>query len=250
MDSLGRNLIPARAEETALQNTHPFARRANAGAILWICCLQYFAAEAVAIHGWRGAYSLSRNYISDLGAVGCEAAANGASDAATRLCSPLHALMNASFVLQGVLIVCGTALAWPRLAKAALATIALGLIGASALGVFVVGLAPEDAAPGPHFVGAIENFLCCNLGMTIMGIAMLSARPAARKAGLVSLGAGLIGLAGLSLLAMRAYLGLGVGGTERVTAYPFPIWLAGMGVLLLSNDGWIGSPGLAGRRQT
>ena len=46
----------------------------------WFLCVQYFAAEAIAIAGWRGAYSFHDNYISDLGALACIGSG----------CSPLH----------------------------------------------------------------------------------------------------------------------------------------------------------------
>jgi hypothetical membrane protein len=82
-------------------------KRTSLGSLCWILCLQYFAAEAVAVAGWRGLYSFHDNYISDLGAVTC----------ADRLCSPLHALMNVSFVSQGVLISAGAALVWPALSR-------------------------------------------------------------------------------------------------------------------------------------
>ena len=207
--------------------------KTKAGAILWIFCLHYFVAEAVAIHGWPGPYSLSLNYISDLGAVGCDAPASGLAGPTQILCSPLHALMNASFVLQGLLIAGGAALLRPLFPKGGSWTGALWLIGASGVGVFVVGLAPEDASPGPHFLGAVENFLCCNAGMTAIGLAMLSSGRATRAAGLVAFSLGAIGLIAFGFLAMRTYHGLGVGGMERVTAYPFPLWLAGMGARLL-----------------
>ena len=45
--------------------------------------------------------------------------------------------------------------------------------------------------------------------------------------------AGLVGLAGLACIAVHADLGLGPGGIERVTAYPFPIWISCMGAWLL-----------------
>jgi len=220
-----------------LRNHGAVMCRTKIGATLWIFCLQYFVAEAIAISGWPGAYSLSRNYISDLGALRCGVRAGGVADAAESVCSPLHALMNASFLLQGLLILCGTALVWSRFPKGALWTAARLMIGASGVGVFVVGLAPEDAAPGPHFLGAIENFLCCNAGMAAMGVAMLTSRHPPRTLGFITLAAGVIGLLGLVLLGLRVYPGLGVGGMERVVAYPFPLWLAGMGALLLKNGG-------------
>ena len=204
------------------------------GAIAWIACLQYFVAEAIAIAAWPGAYSLSRNYISDLGAVGCGVVARGLTEATQPLCSPLHGAMNASFLLQGVLILGGAALLRPALPRGALGATARLLIGAAGAGVFLVGLAPEDVLPKLHVFGTIENFLCCNAGMAIMGAAMLRVRPS--LPGLVTLGAGIVGLVALGLLASRADLGLGVGGIERVVAYPFPLWLAGMGAMLLRRS--------------
>ncbi len=49
----------------------------------------------------------------------------------------------------------------------------------------------------------------------------------------VQLAAGLLGLAGLVCLATHAFFGLWVGGMERVTAYPFTLWIACMGAWLL-----------------
>lgn len=197
------------------------------GAWFWVCCLQYFAAEGIAAAEFRGGYSFRRNFISDLGAGRC---GDGAD------CSPLHALMNASFVLQGALICAGSVLVWPLFPKG-LARLALALIAASGLGVAVVGLAPEDAAPGWHYLGAAENLFLSNAGMAVLGAALLSEGPAPRAAGLISLGFGLLGLAGLACLAGMVDFGLGAGAIERIAAYPFPLWLAGMGVWILAGRG-------------
>jgi hypothetical membrane protein len=218
-----------------LSTRRPPRRRGEAmkktefGALLWALCWQYFVAEAISIAGWPGRYSLRANFISDLGAVRCHLS----RDPAANLCSPLHALMNASFLLQGFLIVAGALLVRPLLPRGGLWTIALLLVGASGLGVFLVGLAPEDVAPGPHYSGAAENFLCCNSGMAIIGVAMLRWRREARVMGLIASAAGLTGLLGLALLAMHIDPGLGVGAIERVTAYPFTIWIGAIGMLLL-----------------
>jgi hypothetical membrane protein len=143
------------------------------GSVLWTLCLQYFIAEAIAISGWPGSYSLRENYISDLGAAHCGASAGGPVGAQSVICSPLHLLMNASFLLQGLLIVFGALLVRPSFPKRGLWTAAMRLIGFAGVGVFVVGLAPEDVAPKLHFVGAVANLVCCNAGMAAMGIAML-----------------------------------------------------------------------------
>ncbi|HEY1453464.1 MAG TPA: DUF998 domain-containing protein [Roseiarcus sp.] len=193
------------------------------GAWLWVGCLQYFVAEAIAAAGFRGAFSLRRNFISDLGAVRC-----GDSSG----CSPLHPLMNVSFLLQGALIFGGAVLVWPLFPRG-LARLGLVLVAASGLGVAVVGLAPEDAAPSWHYLGAAENLLLSNTGAALIGAALLREKQAPRAVGRLSLGFGLIGLAGLAGLAVRLDFGLGAGVIERIAAYPFPLWLAGMGVWLL-----------------
>ncbi|MGT2463499.1 hypothetical protein [Sinomonas atrocyanea] len=68
------------------------------GAWSAVSVLQFFAAEAATIAGWRGPapYSRRLNFISDLGQVSC--GLHGTRE----ICSPLHALMDVSFVLQGV----------------------------------------------------------------------------------------------------------------------------------------------------
>jgi hypothetical membrane protein len=192
------------------------------GGALWVGCLQFFAAEAVAAAGFAGSYSFRRNYISDLGALSCSAG-----------CSPLHGLMNASFVLQGVLIFAGALVVWP-LFPTGLAKLALGLVAASGLGVALVGLAPEDSMPGWHYLGAAENLLFCNAGAALLGVALLRGG-ASRAVGLLSRTFGLIGLAGLGGLASGHDFGLGLGGVERVAAYPFPLWIAGMGGWLIGG---------------
>jgi hypothetical membrane protein len=193
------------------------------GGALWVGCLQFFAGEAVAAAGFSGSYSFRRNYISDLGALSCGAG-----------CSPLHALMNASFVLQGLLIFMGAVVVWP-LFSPPLARLALGLIAASGLGVFVVGLAPEDSTPGWHYFGAAENLLLCNAGAALLGAALLREGMAPRAVGLLSLAFGLIDLGGLWGLAAGHDFGLGLGGVERVAAYPFPLWIAGMGAWIIGG---------------
>ena len=89
-----------------------------------------------------------------------------------------------------------------------------------------MGLAPEDTLPKLHFLGALENLLCCNAGMLAFGAAWLRQGRAPPRLGGLSLAFGVLGLVALVLFGVGVDLGLGVGGMERVVAYPFPIWLA------------------------
>ena len=54
------------------------------GACLWLFCFQFFIAEQIARLGWTGHYSMTRDSISDLGAVRCSGSVGGSA------CSSLH----------------------------------------------------------------------------------------------------------------------------------------------------------------
>jgi len=218
------------------------AKRALLGPVLWLLCVQFFVAEEIARFAWKSPYSMTRNYISDLGAVHCSTSLAGMGI----VCSPLHWLMNGSFLLQGLLIFCGTLLMRRFFPRGKLFTFALFLIAIAGFGVFVVGLAPEDVNFRLHSFAAAQHFFCGNAGMAMLGIVVLSrSRSSLSRTflwmgtlwmGTISLAMGLAGLLGMLLLSQHSYLGCGVGGMERIVAYPLPIWLAGSGTLFLVSQ--------------
>jgi hypothetical membrane protein len=184
------------------------------GAGWWALCFQFFVAEQIARLRWPGQYSMSMNWISDLGTAN----------------SPLHWVMNGSFVLQGVLITVG-AILMRRLFPAKLGyQVALMLFLVSGLGVLVVGLVPADRVAGVHRLGAQVHLFAGNLAMILMGLAMIAGAARTRFRGAITLLAGLLGLTALVLL------GLGekdVGTFERLAAYPLTLWLTWTGWLML-----------------
>jgi hypothetical membrane protein len=186
-----------------------------------LCCAQFFVVEAICARAWSPAYSYARDYISDLGAVHCAPFPPGT---AMLVCSPLHAVMDASFVVQGVLIAGGALLLAPLVAHNRLGAAGLALIALAGAGVFAVGLAPEDVHIVVHVLGAAANIVGGNIGMIALGIS-LRASPKMRTMGTAAIAAGLIGLIGGQLLVDRTDLGLGIGGIERVAIYPLPLWL-------------------------
>jgi hypothetical membrane protein len=187
--------------------------RERAAGLAWVACLQFFAAEAYAAGAIPG-YSYRYGFISDLGAAPS---------------SPRHALMNASFGLQGGLIAVGLALAWRALGEGRAARFGKFCLAVCAAGVALVGLAPENVAPGWHYLGATANLVGCNLAAVTLG---LSGAPALRA----GVWAGGLGLAACMALALRAYGGLGVGIVERLAAYPFLFWLAASGAALCFRE--------------
>ncbi|MDE3080781.1 MAG: DUF998 domain-containing protein [Paracoccaceae bacterium] len=196
-------------------------RAGTLGGLAWLLCLQFFLAEQIATLFWRGSYSFARNFISDLGA-GCPL--QGATG-----CAGWPALMNGSFVLQGILIGAGALLLWRRASGLAER---LGLLFAaiSAPGVFLVGLFPEDAAPSIHHDAAAVHFVALSLSAFCFAAALRTRGERALPFAVLSLIAALTGTTGTALLGLHMDLGFGAGAVERLVAYPFPIWLAALGL--------------------
>jgi hypothetical membrane protein len=183
------------------------------GAGWWALCFQFFVAEQIARLRWPGHYSMSMNWISDLGAAH----------------SPLHWVMNGSFVVQGVLISVGAILMRRLFPAKGSYRVALLLFLVSGVGVLVVGLVPEDSDAQVHRLAALAHLLAGNLAMILMGVAMVAGTARVRFRGVITLLAGLLGLTALVLL------GLGeknVGTFERLAAYPLTLWLTWTGWLM------------------
>jgi hypothetical membrane protein len=203
-------------------------RRETLGAITWLLTLQFFVVQGVVQLAWTTPFSLAHNMISDLARVTCGplARAPGIEIA----CSPRHALMNASIILNGLLIPAGAVLTrslWPanRLMTSALAMIAL-----TAPGHFMVGLFPSDTGPLGHVIGAGSILALGNPGMVLAGIAAWHGR---RGQAVVSLLLGLTGVVGTLLFLFLIDLGIGPGGMERVAFYPLTIWCGIQGRVML-----------------
>jgi hypothetical membrane protein len=206
------------------------------GAIAWLLTLQFFVVEAIAQVRFEGAYSRADDVISAL----------GASDSAARQ------LMNASLVVQAALILGGALLLRPFLARGA-GQVARVLLGASALGVLLVGAFPADGDSMLHAVGAVFHLVGGGLGLIALAYAV---RPRSEALGTTLALLGLIGTSAtiFFLTGVTAYLG--EGGTERAAAYPLPLGLALAGAVLWrwgrgagSTTGAADSPDRPSRRE-
>jgi hypothetical membrane protein len=198
------------------------------GARLWLCCFQFFVAEQIARLGWPGHYSMARDYISDLGSAR----------------SPLHWVMNGSFMLQGLLIFFGAVLARRYFPARLVYQVALLLLAVAGVGVLVVGLEPEDGNLRCHLLGAAANFLGGNLGMILLGLVMIRRSVCLgrgkRGKSWVPFVAGSVGLLATLALGFRGTpswdaLGWNTGTVERLAAYPLPLWLTWTGWLMLTD---------------
>ncbi len=204
--------------------------RARIGAIGWISTAQFFILETVAEQAWTLPHSRRRNYISDLGATTC-----GVYDGRD-VCSPLHAVMNGSFLLTGAAMLLGSALLsaenkWARILSAV-----------AGVGVITVGLVPEDLESPLHAGGAGLYFVGGNLALIVLGVTR--GKNKAVAAALMTLGTA--GLLGLALLVSKNTTLLGAGGTERLAGYPITAGFTLAGIVAITRLGHWGRAGKVG----
>ena len=207
------------------------AHRVKLGAVAWILSLQFFVIQGVVQSAWTTPFSLAHNMISDLARETCGPLVRAPGiDVA---CSPWHALMNASIILNGILIPLGvlwTRSWWP---KHRAMTIALAMIALTAPGHFLVGLFPSDTGPLGHLLGAGSILALGNPGMVIGGLAAWRER---RGNAIASLVLGLTGIAGTLLFLSVIDLGIGLGGMERVAFYPLTLWCGFQGIAIARDS--------------
>jgi hypothetical protein len=213
------------------------------GAWAKLSVLQYFVAESAVIAAWAGPqpYDRRTGFISDLGAIHC-----GIHEGRD-VCSPLHAVMNASFVVQGLgMLVGALLLSSALLCVAARPGVRLAFgpgyrvpwftaLGAKVLtftagtGTIMVGLVPEDAGWfAVHLTGALMYFIGGALALLLLGVLWLRQSPLGwfiLACGAVSFGA----------LVTGGATGMAVpepGTLERFMGYPVTIGLATVGLVI------------------
>ena len=160
-------------------------------------------------------YSVSNNYVSDLGA-NCRT---------TCTAVPSAYLFDISIALLGVLILVGAyylnrAYHWKP------ATVMIALAGVGALGV---GLFPVNSVIW-HSLFSLVVILFAGL------TAVVTARFQKKPMSYFSVILGIVTLAALLLYMGGEYLGLGAGGMERMIVYPVLAWSLGFGGHLMAIE--------------
>ena len=183
-----------------------YDNRKIAGLLLFVggvqCVLGIIIAEAL-----YSGYSTSQNYISDLGV------------------GPSALIFNSSVFFLGVL---GIASAYfiQRAFKSGILSILLALASIGAVGV---GLFTEDILV-IHFISSLIVFAFSGIS------AIVSYKFEKPPLSYVSSVLGVATLSALALMASGIYLGLGVGGIERMIAYPALLWMIGFGAHLIGDS--------------
>ncbi len=152
-------------------------------------------------------YSVSQNVISDLG-VGPE---------------PSRAIFTIGLIVFGVFVLIS---AYLRGSPRSVITILFILSGVGAIGVAVF----NENLRGVHLLFAGLAF-----GMGCL-TAIVSSRTIKSPLSVIFATLGVIGLVALVLQTTKTFLGLGVGGMERMIFYPSILWALAYGVYLLADE--------------
>ena len=211
---------PKRQVLTVLVKPRRWAQQHSAhypklGPILYVTSIQYFAVQLFVALQWKPPYNLSRDTISDLGNTAC-GTWNG-----RYVCSPLHNLMNTSFVVLGITMTLGSVLVSRNFANGRASKAGFAAMAVSGVGVIMVGFFPENSVSALHGLGAAIPFVLGNASLIIVALSLKM--PALLR--LYFFLSGVMALLGLVAYASSYDLGLGEGGIERVVAYPQTVCL-------------------------
>jgi hypothetical membrane protein len=195
------------------------------GPAVWISSLQYYLAQIIVATAFMPHYSWRSNVISDLGNTGC------GNFAGQLVCSPRHGLMNVSFVLLGVTIATGSVLIYQEFKENFGSLLSFSAMALAGLGSILVGLFPENTISQLHTTGAELIFIIGNLGVVMFSLVL----PLPKILRVYTFLSGTVALLAAVLYTTNHYLGLGIGGMERLVAYPQTMWLIVFGVYISSN---------------
>jgi len=166
-------------------------------------------------------YSMSKQSISSLGVTTCGKFTEPQTHKVYDICSPLHLVMDGTFVACGVLTFLATQYGlrfmWPGRKQRTVGLTLLYIGGASEV---MAGLFPVNVHPLTHSIGGGIAIASLNLALIFLGLA---ARKVRRKLGRLTLLWGIVGMIGF-VLDGPPYPILGYGGWERVAGCAFPIW--------------------------
>ena len=197
-------------------------RQPFAGSVAWLLAIQYFVVQVVVASRWMPPYSWRQNSISDLAATSC-----GQFDD-RYVCSPLHGLMNVSLILLGLSMAIGSVLMYQQLRRS---RVGFSLMAVAGIGAILVGLFPENTIYPMHLLGADLAFVLSNIALIIFGLRLRLPR----WFRWYSIASGTVALVALFLFLSHMDLFLGIGGMERVVAYPQTIWLIVFALYMLKK---------------
>jgi hypothetical membrane protein len=139
--------------------------------------------------------------------------------------------MDASFIMLGLTMTCGSLLIYQEFKRDRATLVGFSFLAIAGFGTILVGLFPENTISILHTFGASLPFLLGNVALIILSFSLIVPR-LLRFYTCIS---GVIALIALVFFYTQHYLGLGIGGMERFVAYPQTFWLIVFGLYISSS---------------
>jgi hypothetical membrane protein len=193
-----------------------YSDRTIAGSLLFIAMVIFIMGLNIAEQLYPG-YSVSSNYISDLGAT-CH-------DGGCQIVQPSATLFNSSVMLAGLLVTISARFIRRGFSARILpAFLALSGIGSIGVGIF------------PEYTGYLHYFAAF-LAFAFGGLSVIAACPLVMSPlRYISVLLGIVSLFSFAMFLLNQDLGLGIGGMERMIAYPFVLVAIGFAGYLMHPD--------------
>ncbi len=163
-------------------------------------------------HSGGPEYSFVQNTISDLGNTAC------GQYGGAQVCSPRYILMDLSFAILGVAMAVGSLLIYREFTDSGLrrekvaALLGFILLAIAGVGTILVGSFPENTNGTLHVTGAVMAIGVGNVGILLLGFALVSIAEGLRHFMLASASVSLV--AAISF-GMKHHFGLGAGGMKK-----------------------------------
>lgn len=190
-----------------------------AAGVAWSLAFAYLAAEIVTAYAWKTPYSFRHDTISDLGVTACT----------PNMCSPLHLLMNASFVALGLVTIIGAVLFRGFIPHRYRQRWIVSLAVLTGLSTAATGLAPSNDGIVVHVLAVLPGFVSRHIVLILVAVWLWKQR---RLVAVWSAICALTGLLGTALLAVSV---VQIGISERLVLYPLPAFMAVTGAAVLST---------------
>ncbi|MBT2507706.1 DUF998 domain-containing protein [Streptomyces sp. ISL-98] len=204
------------------------------GAAAWIAATaQFFIGQLVVEAAWRTPYSWVSNNISDLGNVHCQ---TWDVSRPRYVCSPLHDVMNTSFVVHGVLLLVGTLLTGACWGQGWLSRTARLLFVINAGGWVLVGLVPADINEDLHVLGALLIMGLGNIGLICAGFVPRDSLFGQLR--FLTLFFAAAAVAAAWMFFSQQDPGTGLGSLERIAAFALSMWTLVMGLAIFRGSGF------------
>ena len=191
---------------------------------LWtIAAVLYVVTEGIAAWTFSPPYSYAHNYISDLGVPVCGAVFDGRS-----ICSPLHGVMNADFIVQGILF-SAAALSMFRLLLHPMKYAFLACAILNGIGNVLVGLFPETSggqgqgASLYHVAGALLAIVFGN-GASLSSASAFRTLDLGRVYRVASIALPIVGWFAFAMLVAAPGFVFADGVWERLSVYTITAW--------------------------